>query len=139
METSKASSLVEILSTPKNDVSADSKDTVMEDAYHDEIKDNVDAEMEKRKEIDSFMKDINTLNVHKKISTLNDHQLDMMKHTELRTLAGVWCDYSGDDPGMLAGSKSDLELAFGVLKKKLCVESQAERWNKKVEEMGEID
>jgi len=138
MEISKASSLVEIPSTPKNDVS-EPKDTVMEDAYHDEIKDKVDADMEKRKEIDSFMEDINTLNVSEKISTLNDHQLDMMKHKELRDLASVWCDYSGDDPGMIAGSKSDLELAFGVLKKKLSVESQAARWNKKVKEMDEID
>ena len=116
-ETSKASSFVEILSSSKNEVT-ESKDTIMEDAYHDEFKDNADVDIEKRKELDSFLKDINTLNVYGKISILNDCQLDMMKHTELRALAGVWCDYSGDDPGMIAGSKSDLELAFGVLKKK---------------------
>jgi len=113
-----------------------------DDKANDEVEmlnDDVDAQIEKRKEIESFMKDITILNVYEKNSNLNDQQLDMMEHSELRSLAGVWCDFSGDDPGMLAGSKSDLELAFGMLKKKLCVESQAERWNKKVEEMGEID
>jgi len=138
METSKVSSLVEILPSSKNDAS-ELKDTIMVDDYHDEINGSVDADIETRNEIDSFMKDISILNVYKKISNLNDQQLDMMEHSELRSLAGVWCEFSGDDPGMLAGSKSDLELAFGMLKKKLCVESQAERWNKKVKKMDEID
>jgi len=128
-------SAVEPMDTPMVEACSDDKANDEVDMLNDEV----DAQIEKRKEIESFMKDITILNVYKKISNLNDQQLDMMKHSELRSLAGVWCDFSGDDPGMLAGSKSDLELAFGVLKKKLCVESQAERWNKKVEEMDESD
>jgi len=42
METSKAPSLVEILSSPKNNAS-ESKDIIMEDANLDNINDNADA------------------------------------------------------------------------------------------------
>jgi len=137
-ETTKITSLVEFLSESKKSVE-EPMDTTMEDASSDDKVANIDVDMENQERNVNILGDVSISNVSKKILNLEDHHLDAMKHSELRTLAGVWCDHSGDDPGMLSGSKSDLEFAFVALKKKLQTKNQAKEWNEKVEAMNKLD